>query len=174
MSNDTLNKKPFHHAFAITYNGIVRELVTMTLIAQPKSIDSNLNGKKFVEFKAIWDTGATNTVITQNVVDALELISTGKAEMYSVNKKSLVDTYMIDLGLPNKVLFNDVNVLCGELTNTDILIGMDIIQSGDFAISNSNGKTHFSYCCPSHKNRLCLVEKSEKVNPKIMQRVNVT
>ena len=33
----------------------------------------------------------------------------------------------------------------------DILIGMDIISKGDFAISNYNGKTQFSFRLPSQQ-----------------------
>jgi hypothetical protein len=31
----------------------------------------------------------------------------------------------------------------------DVLIGMDIIGSGDFSVTHHNGKTTFSFCCPS-------------------------
>ena len=48
------------------------------------------------------------------------------------------------------------------------LIGMDIIQSGDFNISKKfDGKKHitmFSFCIPSHSNPVDLLEKSEQVN----------
>jgi len=165
MNAEILNgNKVLHHAFSVNYNGIVREIFTDTQIAQPSVLFPDINNKKFVNFKAIWDTGATNTVITQKVVDALNLMPTGKVQMFAVNNSSSVDTYIIDLGLPMGVLFQNVNVLCGDINNTDILIGMDIIQSGDFSISNANGKTHFSYCLPPHTNPVCLVEKSNKVN----------
>ena len=36
-----------------------------------------------------------------------------------------------------------------QLTGFDILIGMDIINRGDFAVTNRNGKTMFSYRYPS-------------------------
>jgi len=41
------------------------------------------------------------------------------------------------------------NIAQTELTGFDILIGMDIINKGDFAISNRNGKTMFSFRYPS-------------------------
>ena len=37
----------------------------------------------------------------------------------------------------------------GEPSNCDVLIGMDVITSGDFAVSNHNGKTVFSFRVPS-------------------------
>jgi hypothetical protein len=36
-----------------------------------------------------------------------------------------------------------------ELTGMDVLIGMDIISSGDFAVTASQGKTKFSFQYPS-------------------------
>ena len=33
----------------------------------------------------------------------------------------------------------------------DVIIGMDVIGAGDFAVTHQNGKTTFSFCCPSRK-----------------------
>ncbi len=33
----------------------------------------------------------------------------------------------------------------------DVLIGMDIISNGDFAVSNYDGKTYFSFRLPSQE-----------------------
>ena len=37
----------------------------------------------------------------------------------------------------------------GKLQGIDVLIGMDIINRGDFAVSNRNGATSFSFRIPS-------------------------
>ena len=156
----------FHHAFRTVYSGIARELITDVTIAFPSSTHPG-HPKEFKNFLALWDTGATNTVITKNVISAVGLISTGKATVRGVNSEDVVSTYIIDIGLPNRVLFQNVNVSEGLLQgHYDVIIGMDVIQAGDFAISNTNGVTTFSYCCPPHKNPIDLLEKSEKVNPK--------
>jgi len=42
-----------------------------------------------------------------------------------------------------------VRVTEGKLSGADALIGMDIIGRGDFAISNFEGKTAFTYRTPS-------------------------
>ena len=40
--------------------------------------------------------------------------------------------------------------VCGGYSEQwDVLIGMDIINLGDFAVSNHNGKTTFSFRMPS-------------------------
>lgn len=161
-----MKNKEFHHAFRIKYRHVVRELITKVDIALPSSTHPGPS-KEFKEFTALWDTGATHSVITKDVVDAVGLIPTGKATVLGVNSKDIVNTYIVDIGLPNKVLFRDINVSEGSLqVPYTVIIGMDIIQAGDFAIANANEVTTFSYCCPPHKNPIDLLEKSERVNPK--------
>ena len=157
----------FHHAFRVNYSGIVNQLVTDCQIAMPSVID-NSRDKKFHSFKALWDTGATNSVITKKAVDTLNLQPTGIAETHGVHGRSKVNTYVVDIGLPNRVCIQDVVVSEGIFIDGvfDVLIGMDIIQAGDFAIANGGGKTIFSFCIPPHKNPIDLLEKSEKVNPR--------
>ena len=160
MKNNVL-----HHAFRTVYSGVVRELITDVTIALPSSTHPG-TAKEFKNFLALWDTGATNSVVTKNVVNAVGLTPTGKATVKGVNSEDIVNTYIVDIGLPNRVLFTNINVSEGLLQgHYDVIIGMDIIQAGDFAIANANGVTIFSYCCPPHKNPIDLLEKSERVNP---------
>lgn len=163
-----MQNKPFHLAFKVDYPCVVRELRTEVLIALPQMLDKNIN-KKGVKVQALWDTGATCTAISSNIVNALGLKPVDKAENYTAAGKRVVDVYYIDIILPNRVRIQDVKVTECILADFDVLIGMDIISMGDFAISNGNGKTHFSYCIPPHKNPICLYEKSQKVNPKIIR-----
>lgn len=102
-----------------------------------------------IPFTAIWDTGATNSAITQNVVDACGLVATGIAQVHGVSGSSQVETYLVNLGLPDKVIFYGVRVTKAQLPGADILIGMDIIVRGDFAVTNFNGATKFSFRVPS-------------------------
>jgi hypothetical protein len=163
-----MKNKTFHHAFRTDYSGIVRALVTELHIALP--LATTPTPKKFTKYKAIWDTGATNSVITSKVAVAVGLVPTGKIKSRGVHGEQIVNTYIVDIGLPNKVCINDVKVSEGELMdNIDVLIGMDIIQMGDFAISNAGGKTTFSFCIPPHKNPMDLLEKSNQVNPKLLK-----
>lgn len=155
----------FHHAFKVEYNGITKALVTDCAIALPLATNPP-PGKQFFPFKAIWDTGATNSVITENVVKKASLVPTGMVNAHGVHGECQVNTYIVDIGLPNHVCITNVRVSEGKLMgNIDVLIGMDIIQKGDFAISNPSEKTIFSYCVPPHKNPIDLLEKSNRVNP---------
>ena len=158
------NGKPFHHAFRMQYPCITSVLITECQVASPSAVDQNPE-KQFFPFKAIWDTGATNSVITDNVAKKVSLLPTGMTEAHGVHGKCNVNTFIVDILLPNRVCIPNVRVSEGKLLdNIDILIGMDIIQLGDFAISNADGKTIFSYCLPPHKNPIDLLEKSKCVN----------
>lgn len=104
---------------------------------------------KHEEFVALWDTGATGTVITKNVVDKLGLIPTGKELTYNANGEAIVNSYLIGIQLPNGVGISKLRVTEGILEGMDVLIGMDIISEGDLALTNKDGKTKFSFQMPS-------------------------
>lgn len=63
---------------------------------------------------------------------------------------TLANVYLVAIFLPNKVAFTSVRVTEAPLpTGTDVLIGMDMISQGDFAVTNFGGKTVFSFRIPS-------------------------
>jgi hypothetical protein len=100
-------------------------------------------------FTAIWDTGATASVITQAVVTACGLISTGMTNVFHAQGMSQAQTFLVNIRLPNGVLFHGIRVTQGDLTGADMLIGMDVIGVGDFAVTQPNGRTKFSFRVPS-------------------------
>lgn len=107
---------------------------------------------QFHDFQAIWDTGATNSVITQRVVDTVHLQPIGMTLVQGVHSKEMSEVYLVNVRLLNGVGVPHVRVTKGILANgVDVLIGMDIITIGDFAITNHGGVTVFSFCAPSHR-----------------------
>jgi hypothetical protein len=100
-------------------------------------------------FGAIWDTGASISVISQNVVAACGLTSIGPAITHGVGGVHNTETYLVNLMLPNGVNFIGVSVIRGDMHGIDVLIGMDVITSGDFVITNRGGNTVFSFRVPS-------------------------
>lgn len=141
MSNQRIS------AFTYKANGIANVLLSEVKVSANKEL---FNGAKEEKFNAIWDTGATNTAISSKVVEKCGLIPTGKAISNTANGQCTVNTYLIDIGLPNNVNINRVQAT--EFTaveGADLLIGMDIMSLGDLAISNYEGKTCFSFRIPS-------------------------
>ena len=105
----------------------------------------------FGEYKSIWDTGATRTVITRRVVEDCNLKAIGMNRVRGVNDVRSLEAYLINIRLPNEVEFGNLRVIgTDELSGgADVLIGMDIIGAGDFAVSNHEGRTTFTFRCPS-------------------------
>ena len=105
-----------------------------------------------IEFSAIWDTGASNTVVSQRVVKTCGLIPLGKAYAQTAGGNFIQNRYLVRLDLPNRITIPTMWVTEGDLgENLDVLIGMDVIGVGDLAITNSNGKTCLSFQTPSEK-----------------------
>jgi predicted aspartyl protease len=135
--------------FTLEDGGILRVLKTdvgVAPLANPK-VAVPINFKKYT---AIWDTGATGTVITQKVADECGLKATGKTEAHGVQGKHITDVFLVTIALPNGIAFTSVRVTLGVLVGgVDVLIGMDMITQGDFAITHHNGKSCFSFRYPS-------------------------
>ena len=135
-----------YNAFTCTSAGILNRLCTEVYVLSKYNIGDSLPSNKW---KAVWDTGATKTCISQNVVDQLNLVPIGKTKTSTAGGIIECNTYCVDIILPNKVAANKIVVYGVKLTDCDLLIGMDIISYGDFTISNYNGKTIFSFRTPS-------------------------
>ena len=100
-------------------------------------------------FTALWDTGATNSVISQAVVDACGLLPIGFTEVFHVDGSHIAEVYLVNITLPNSIPFPNVRVAKAEIPGADLIIGMDVISQGDFAITNQNGGTKFTFRTPS-------------------------
>jgi len=62
---------------------------------------------------------------------------------------SIVNTYSVNILLPNDITFSALKVTEAVLSGVDVLIGMDIILKGDLAVTTSQGKTKFTFQIPS-------------------------
>lgn len=108
------------------------------------------NGETKHSFTAIWDTGATHSVISERVVIDCNLKPTGGTFVDGISGRFLTPTFIVNLFLPNEVLVPDVTVtLMSQYADFDMLVGMDIINLGSFAISNYDNNTTFSFRMPS-------------------------
>lgn len=132
-------------AFTIKSNGgILNVLITDIIIQIPGSSHK-------MTVKAIWDTGASGSVITQKVINQLVAFPTGMATLNTANGVATRNTYTIDIVLPNQLLIQKVNAAGIDALSSgcDALIGMDIITLGDFSITNQHGTTCMSFRFPS-------------------------
>lgn len=123
------------------YDSLVNVIQTDSII-MPSIDEITKSGQlKYTQVSSmVWDTGATNTLISSQVVDALELVPLEESLVEGVGGivKSLV--YEISLYLANDIVFNNVKALCSDIGDYDLVVGMDIIAQGDFVVSNNQGK----------------------------------
>ena len=136
-------------AFTIRFSSRVYQLISDIIIAKPR-IDEIKQPAK--EIKAIWDTGATTTAVTEELALSLGLHAVGTRNVLGVHGSADVNEYVVDIVLPNQVLIPKVLVtgLKGFVSDCDALIGMDLIGEGDFTVSRGpNGNTTMSYVLPS-------------------------
>jgi hypothetical protein len=160
-----LGQQPNHHAFTSTSDtgGLLNRLINDVLIIGAD--------KKLLNVKALWDTGATNTCISKEAAAKLSLIAVSKTTMHSASEASIASVYKVNIGLPNGVMVENVavaesNNICTQ--GFDLLIGMDIILLGDFAVSNYNGQTMFSFRFPSikHTDYVQQINATNKIGPR--------
>ncbi|GBR76963.1 retropepsin-like super family [Candidatus Termititenax persephonae] len=137
--------------------------------------DNKLKIDNAVKFDAVWDTGATIGAISQKVVDILGLKPTGATFVQGVHSQNKVNTYTVSVylyPLEKELVAQNIEVTGGLFGDVDVLIGMDIIQQGDFFIANGNGKTVVSFCYPSLTHAINLAEQSELANKIILENLN--
>ena len=138
-------------SFSTTFDKTTFEIRTECHICQAfdPSTTSPEDRPLIVTCSAVWDTGANKTCISIAKAKELGLIPCGTEKMGHAAGVCYVDKYMINIMLPNHVGIQSLVALGCNLGNTDVLIGMDIINQGDFAISNAGGHTTFSFRIPS-------------------------
>ena len=70
--------------------------------------------------------------------------------MTGVHGAADANAYLIKLTLPNDVVFPSLMVTEGSLgEEIGVLIGMDVISCGDFAVTNRDNRTIFTFRMPS-------------------------
>lgn len=138
-------------AFTLSNSGRLGQLITPCQVSAAYN-PATLSGQTPIHkpFMGLWDTGASCTMITNRVATALGLVPTGICQSYHAQGVSNVNTYFVNVVLPNGIQVHSLKVSEGNLPgNIDILIGMDIISLGDFSITHKNGGTVFSFQVPS-------------------------
>lgn len=140
------------HACTVKYNGITDRIVTAVKLCQAfDPTQTPLPPHPLHDTMALWDTGATKSVITDATVLAMNLSPVGKTIVKHADGSSPSNTYLVNFLLPNNV--GVVGVLVSQCRDTaghfGAIIGMDIICRGDFSITNVGDKTCMTFRFPS-------------------------
>ena len=155
------------NAFTVKYDGMTNVLMSDVQVAPAFDPAKVAVIPQYLLYKAIWDTGATSSVVTQKVVQECGLQPTGVANVNTASGVTTSSVYLVNFLLRNNVGVVGVRVTEGILSgDIDVLIGMDIINNGDFAITNHNKKTTFTFRIPSLQT---IDFVKYKYNPKTIQ-----
>jgi hypothetical protein len=133
----------------------IREIVTeISLYYLPKGETE----KKEIRVKALWDTGSQCTLIHHSLEKTLNLDIIGNQSITGVDGiPSLERQYVVDISFHQDMIIPDVKVTSSGFGNGkfNMIIGMDIIGSGDFFIGSAKAKGSdneflmFSFAKPS-------------------------
>lgn len=100
------------------------------------------------------DTGCSHTCISEELAQKMNLPSIGKDQYIGADTKVDCSRYLVDI-------YIDRDIDCGVIEvgtfkkhgrPEDVLIGMDILNKCDLAITNSNGNTKITIEMPSKRN----------------------
>ena len=130
----------------------IEAIITECRICPPVDFtNGEMPAKVYVSQNAMWDTGATNTLISPKIVKALNLKPFGKSGISSANGLIETNTYFIHVGIPSGGIVTNILALEDENDDYEVVIGMDIINQGDFAFTNKDGHSTFSFRLPSQE-----------------------
>lgn len=143
------NKIIDYKAFTFKASGRMNSIVTEIGISQPNIPDSLRN--PITKTTSLWDTGATNSVITKSIAKTLGFTPVDRVKVQHAGGITEQNVYLISIYLPNDIQIPAIRVTeCEDNQgHFGIIIGMDIISHGDFSISNYNGSTTFTFRLPS-------------------------
>ena len=129
---------------------LAREISSNVYISVPEIDIDGTQPINLLQYKAIWDTGATTSVITKKVAEDLRLIVTGIRKIITVGGICDALEHRVELWLPNNTRVSEMPVVRGYIPEDfDMLIGLDIMVMGDFAFTNYKGHSMFSFRMPS-------------------------
>ena len=132
-------------AISTEYLSVVREIITNVNVASHPVADGG-----FLCVRALWDTGATFSVISRNKAAELGLAPVDFSCAYTANGWYETPVYRIDVLLPNGIMIKGLRVSQSDLMVCDMLLGMDVISLGDLHLTN-DGNTVFRFHIPPEK-----------------------
>lgn len=149
----SMQQPPQRKSFTSSFNGISRVLLSPVWVASafnpltvPNATPEKLGAKNYM---AIWDTGATSCVVNEKVINECNLKPISVTKVNTADGEHDAFVYLISLFLPNRFILPQLVAVSGRLKGGDMLIGMDVINRGDFAVTNVGRKTIMTFRLPS-------------------------
>jgi len=149
---------PFLEISSFVGNNLI-DMVTCPIGIESKGffckvkIRSSAVKEKLIEVNGFFDTGASRTCISKNVIEILKPEKNGTSG-YTVFESGfrLVDKYKVDLFIENVNSEFQINALSAPDNDRgiDVIIGLDIICLGELLITkDKEGNSVLKYNCPT-------------------------
>jgi hypothetical protein len=156
-----------YRGFIKSYTALVNKLITPINVLPVASRDKSLRNVS-VELDALWDTGATKSCMRPGLRDRLNLrmFRIGSSvTIAGIGGKVQADFTIVSIFLANNLKIEYCPVYVLDFPgSSDLIIGMDIVMKGDFAVCNADGKTSFSFAVPPFPDRINLADRANVAN----------
>ena len=160
------------NAFTTRASQNVQELRNTITVSEAFDPAASRHAPLAYSYIAIWDTGSTHSSISKKVVEELGLRASGAGTIFTAGPSGkehsyVAPLYLVNFILPNNIVIAGVKVDEGSTGGTeDVLLGMDVIGAGDFAITHNKGKTTWSFRYP-HCDEIDFVPSANEHNRKL-------
>ena len=139
-------------AFCKQYDAPVEAIITECGVFEPVALNAGKERPKGKRVSnAMWDTGSTDTLISSAIVKELNLQPIDTISIGAVNGEVEAKVYKIHLVLPNNMVFPNLEVIETKSEDYDVIIGMNIISTMDFALTLPNSQSKFTFEFPSKR-----------------------
>jgi len=122
------------------------------------------NSRIVMKSMALIDTGSTGSCISRSFASNAKLKSFKIIKVLGAHGSAFVPVYLVDILLPNGILFSNMEV--AEFyggNNFDFIIGMNILRMGDMALTNANGEMVFSFRIPPAETHIDFTKEVKKL-----------
>jgi hypothetical protein len=156
-----------HRGFFKLYDRLTNKLVSPVAMLPITATDKKLRTIP-VKISALWDTGATMSCIKPELINQFKMSLL--PDNYSITASGIggsvrTDATVISIYLTENLIIEGCPVYITDFPgDTDLIIGMDIIGMGDFAVCNVDGKTSFSFAVPPFSDRVNFAVKADASN----------
>ncbi len=133
-------------AYTYRYRQLVNQIVINCHLSLPGDDSTETD-----ELKALWDTGAMSTCVSQERASQMGLTMVNTIQVTGANNEPFdAPVYIVRLRM-GKFILPAIQVIGLPMTNAghEVIIGMDVISKGDLSITNFEGKTVISFREPS-------------------------
>jgi hypothetical protein len=156
-----------YRGFIQSYGELVDRLTTVIYLLPLASADTKIRDIP-IKLTALWDTGAMMTCMKPRLREQLTLrVITPNPPMTisGVGGTVRADRTIASIFLAATFVVEYCPIYVLDFPgNADLIIGMDIIAMGDFAVCNTNGATSFSFAMPPFPDRINLADKADLLN----------